>query len=224
MTERNRKRTRRGEPVNKSANFIGNIALEAVAKNTSSAVPTNAYSTGPGYMPDGGVPRRDYADDGALSAAVPTGSYDRFPNYSQQRTEGAPGLAVGNRDLKNHSTDVSGILSILRSNPYNFLGQGGFNGTFAGTDAPAGAPGNRVVTHDADFAGQAGSYDFQSPMLQSGAPRGDNGYSTARGSATSPNPSYPMGAHPGGAAAPNPMGCKEMSKLDIMKATQQRMA
>lgn len=154
-----------------------------------------------------------------LSDAVPTGpERGKFPPYAELRGQRNDNVATFHPDLQQHSTGTDRVLAELRSNPYSYVGESGFNSAFGATDRPAGAPGDRVTVHDADFMSQCGSYRGMNYPHPSGDPSNRPDYDSARQSATPPNPSYPMG----NATSRNPMSAK-VSNLELMKEYQRRM-
>lgn len=102
------------------------------------------------------------------------------------------------------------ILASLRANPYHYLGQAGFNGTFAGTDNPVEAPGDQVQVRGFDAAGAAGGCHGMMPVDI--APRQPvREYRSA-----------PIGANNGSHSLSNPEShaVSNKSQRDIMKETQ----
>jgi hypothetical protein len=155
------------------------------------------------------------ADMAASATNAEGGARVSAAAFNRQRT-GTPELAVrtrvavGHPDLQQQPATVfQSVLASLRANPYSYLGQAGFHGTFSGTDSPADAPGNHVQVRGFDAAGSAGGYRGMQPVDI--APRGDDGYSQHRNSATASNGSHVL-SNPTSHAVPG-----KASRLDIMK-------
>jgi hypothetical protein len=173
-------------------------ALERLHQDCAHPEPGHQAAADANSLSDGYTDAMNQCKSAAEMAAPATaapggGGSPSVGDYGNQRAgTGRRRVAVGSRDLQQQPATVfSAILSTLRSNPYSYVGQSGFNGAFSGTDSPVDAPGDQVTVHGYDAAGRTGTYSGMGEVDI--APRGDDGYHQHRDSATAPNGTHSLG-------------------------------